>query len=479
MTHNGDTVGNNNEDIFNHEIYKETNVGKKLSDLTTKRVISLVLSIMISIPFFSVNTYIDQYTSYESGIQNLYFLVQKQSPTSEEFKLIWNNYIETHSQTRVKLVYIKLANVTDKEADTEDEILTYGSQDSLNHLRGYEQKSVTMPLDSENLGNGQMYIIAYFDQSKDYDLNGWLGIGRTIFVCLVLTLSALFFSKDANELVLTPIENMLYKVRQIAKNPLKAARDQEDEAVVMEDFMKDNKDYARIKKEQENFETSVLERTIVKIGALLALGFGEAGAEIIGQNMNRAGEVDPMIAGKKIMAIFGFCDIRNFTDATEVLQEGVMVFVNEIAEIVHGVVDLHGGAANKNIGDAFLLVWKFMEEDTIREEDGEIILKNGSIRVQSITELAIVSFIKIQGEIAKSPKLEKYRHNPGLISRMVDGKYSVKMGFGLHAGWAIEGAIGSEFKIDASYLSSNVNISSRLEAATKQFGVTLLIRYFK
>jgi len=53
--------------------------------------------------------------------------------------------------------------------------------------------------------------------------------------------------------------------------------------------------------------------------------------------------------------------------------------------------------------------------------------------------------------------------------------YKVKMGFGLHSGWAIEGAIGSEFKIDASYLSPNVNMASRLEAATKQFGVPLLI----
>ena len=49
------------------------------------------------------------------------------------------------------------------------------------------------------------------------------------------------------------------------------------------------------------------------------------------------------------------------------------------------------------------------------------------------------------------------------------------MGFGLHVGWAIEGAIGSEFKIDASYLSPNVNMASRLEAATKQFGVQILI----
>ena len=49
------------------------------------------------------------------------------------------------------------------------------------------------------------------------------------------------------------------------------------------------------------------------------------------------------------------------------------------------------------------------------------------------------------------------------------------MGFGLHQGWAIEGAIGSEFKIDASYLSPNVNMASRLEAATRQFGVPMLI----
>ena len=107
------------EDMFEHEMFKETNVGKKLSDLTTKRVISLVLSIMISIPFFSVSTYINQYTSYESGIQNLYFLIQQDSSQSEEFNLIWNNYIETHTETRVKLSYIKLAKFSANEADEE------------------------------------------------------------------------------------------------------------------------------------------------------------------------------------------------------------------------------------------------------------------------------------------------------------------------------------------------------------------------
>jgi len=87
--------------------------------------------------------------------------------------------------------------------------------------------------------------------------------------------------------------------------------------------------------------------------------------------------------------------------------------------------------------------------------------------------MSIVSFLKIMARINKSKKLAKYRQNPGLNQRLPN--YSVKMGFGLHVGWAIEGAIGSDFKIDASYLSPNVNMASRLEAATKQFGVPLLI----
>ena len=91
-----------------------------------------------------------------------------------------------------------------------------------------------------------------------------------------------------------------------------------------------------------------------------------------------------MVPGRKTYCIFGFCDIRNFTDATEVLQEGVMVFVNEIAKIVHSLVDHYSGAANKNIGDAFLLVWKFPEEcmeESIGMDKRKNITVNDSIKV--------------------------------------------------------------------------------------------------
>lgn len=53
----------------------------------------------------------------------------------------------------------------------------------------------------------------------------------------------------------------------------------------MEEILKKNK---KEKKKDETYETSILEKTIIKIGALLALGFGEAGSEIIVQNMAKS-----------------------------------------------------------------------------------------------------------------------------------------------------------------------------------------------
>ena len=141
---------------------------------------------------------------------------------------------------------------------------------------------------------------------------------------------------------------MIQKVTRISQNPLLAAQEEENEALAFEKIREEesklNKGHrktkkSKTKKKTETMETVILEQTIVKIGALLALGFGEAGSKIIAQNMASGGEVNPMLPGQKIIAIFGFCDIRNFTDATEVLQEGVMVFVNEIGAIVHGLVD--------------------------------------------------------------------------------------------------------------------------------------------
>lgn len=156
-----------------------------------------------------------------------------------------------------------------------------------------------------------------------------------------------------------------------------------------------------------------------------------------------------------------------------------MIFVNEIANIVHGLVDFYSGAANKNIGDAFLVVWKYKQGDgkyadqyIIDPKTKETTVAKTNIARQR-ADMSLLSFIKILGSIKRSRKLEKYKHNENLKERMPN--YEVKLGFGLHIGWSIEGAIGSDFKIDASYLSPNVNMASTLEAATKLYGVPILL----
>lgn len=46
---------------------------------------------------------------------------------------------------------------------------------------------------------------------------------------------------------------------------------------------------------------------------------------------------------------------------------------------------------------------------------------------------------------------------------------------GMHVGWSIEGAIGSDYKIDASYLSPSAKLAERLEGLTKAYGMPILI----
>ena len=85
-----------------------------------------------------------------------------------------------------------------------------------------------------------------------------------------------------------------------------------------------------------------------------------------------------------------------------------MIFVNNIAEIVHTMVDRYSGAANKNIGDAFLLVWKISEEKYRIAEDGKIDWLDSNY-VSMICDCSVISFLKILAKINREPSILKYR----------------------------------------------------------------------
>lgn len=356
----------------------------------------------------------------------------------------------------------------------------------------YNERTVIVPMTATAAEYEDLHFIFVFDRRTGTWLEAILNTAQTCFICFLLGFGAMTFSQDANRLVLTPIERMISKLDKIRNNPLEAMTigDEEHHREQVRALKRGqqqgpaDQDAEATRKKlcsrccaaiwrcirrrgsspkpiPEPMETVVLEKTIIKIGSLLALGFGEAGAEIIGQNM-RGGDsaaLNAMIPGRRVEAIFGFCDIRNFTDATEVLQDQVMVFVNRIASVIHSCVNEFFGNPNKNIGEAFLLTWRLSGYPPAKQK--------------KLADMSLISFIKIIAQINKSPLLAEYRNHPKLAKRLPN--YRVRMGFGLHSGWAIEGAIGSEFKIDASYLSPNVNMAARLEAVTKQYGCLILM----
>jgi len=47
-------------------------VGKQLSDLTTKRTIMLIFSVIITVPILSYETYFSSQTSYDTGIDMIF-----------------------------------------------------------------------------------------------------------------------------------------------------------------------------------------------------------------------------------------------------------------------------------------------------------------------------------------------------------------------------------------------------------------------
>ena len=110
-------------------------------------------------------------------------------------------------------------------------------------------------------------IISNRDVAKNQAL---INIIRTLFVCVVLTMGALWFSADVNVIALQPLEKMIEKVNRIATNPIAATREIK---------------LIKTKKSEQENETVLIQNSIVKIGQLLMLGFGEAGSEIIAMNM--------------------------------------------------------------------------------------------------------------------------------------------------------------------------------------------------
>ena len=79
-----------------------------------------------------------------------------------------------------------------------------------------------------------------------------------------------------------------------------------------------------------------------------------------------------------------------------------MTFVNQIADIVHNQVNKYGGSANKNIGEAFLIVWKFKNKEVgFASGQNQDEIRKIQQENQNIADMAMFSFVKILAKVNK------------------------------------------------------------------------------
>ena len=501
------------------EMLAESHVGKTMGDLTTQRVIVGVLAMLIVLPLITYTTQNDSHlfscrlmhryhesrfendTAWQEGLHTVgqQFISDQEEKNSETGAAQSIKYLMFINKTcdDVKIsypfdtdtegrwesdsgswlgwespegdgeeIYPLLGGLTSSEftelAGSEDGTLPIPEEMRITDMTYIVIKSELAQTSASCSDNIVLHTVAIVDNSAYTQLEARYGFFMTIFVIVLLVTGTMVFSADTNRLVIEPIEKMIKRVQEISQDPM-APNTQELTGL------------------QEGMETTFLVKTIDKIGNLMRIGFGEAGAEIIAKNLGdtKPGQKLNLLGGaEEIWSIFGFCDIRNFTDTTECLQTEVMTFVNKVAHVLHGIINDCNGAANKNIGDAFLLSWKLPAAPN-GESDPETYIKNHASfpsAKQHLFDKALYAFLKFVAEL--------YRHDAficqfsaaaaqRLYARMPG--YTPRMGMGLHVGNAVEGAIGSDRKIDATYISRAVNYSEFLESSTKAYKVPLLM----
>ena len=431
-------------------------VGSDMRERTGQRVaIGILIALVVTIIF----THTQPDTTRETTM-----IVLHQQTMFEQFR---SQSLDAARGTSVPTLY---------RYETVNETVHEWELNFTTNLRPYEKLRITVEDSSSNMSEGMFSFRSEVIQAA------WSEIVATVLIVLVWCLGVTAFTGPIMNLVVVPIERMVRLLGMLIMDPIgyqNTARFKK--FLIEEDKLIKNTRWT--KELLRGMETSFLMSTILRIGSLMKVGFGSAGVEIIRNNLQKGQRRNMLNLTEKgitVSCIFLFCDIRQFTDATECLQEEVFVFTNRIAAVVHSICHSYGGAANKNVGDAFLLSWLL--------EDGEKSGASGSFgtpRLESMkaktnqADKALLSVIKIcialyydayyietMSEAACKRLQAKLKNRPGPL---------VQMGFGLHAGRAVQGAIGSERKIDATYVSEAVERAEFLESSTKQYGLKMIM----
>ena len=153
------------------------------------------------------------------------------------------------------------------------------------------------------------------------------------------------------------------------------------------------------------------------------------------------------LGGEKKYATFLFTDVRGFTALSESLPpEDVTYIMNKALTAQQKAVQKHEGMVDKYIGDAMMAIFN-APLDQLDHETRAI--------------ACALDIIKNMEDLNKEFKKK--------------GMPPIAIGIGINTGKAVIGNMGSESRFDYTAIGDAVNTAARLESATKEVGVDLLI----
>ena len=145
------------------------------------------------------------------------------------------------------------------------------------------------------------------------------------------------------------------------------------------------------------------------------------------------------LGGEKRRCTFLFTDVRGFTALSETLPpEEVTKIMNKALTIQSDAVQKYNGMVDKYIGDAMMAIF------------------NAPLDLQHHEQVAVKCAKEIQENIIKAD-------------------IGVAIGVGVNTGEAVIGNMGSDTRFDYSAIGDAVNTAARLESATKEAKVDILI----
>lgn len=92
------------EIIPNLNLPDESKLGKRLSELTTRRVIILVLGMMFAMPLLNMSMYYEHNSSARLGL----VILDKFVNDPHEYNFVLNYYIESHKDLNIPLIYLEV-----------------------------------------------------------------------------------------------------------------------------------------------------------------------------------------------------------------------------------------------------------------------------------------------------------------------------------------------------------------------------------